>query len=153
VLRPGTAGPNSYADISAQGQAALYVSPATRRPTVGRLQTVTSWIRLFPRGAKGVPYQYYLEHSGNSGILSGNQHYVVRPGTLATVHARFYSDIPGTGFASFIGVPSAVAHEFMSFDVAGNRVRLGGRQTQYFTAGSPPVVWEESEQALNSATC
>jgi hypothetical protein len=67
------------------------------------------------------------------------------------VHARFYSDIPGAGFAYFIGVPSAAANEAMGFDITGNRVRLPGRQTQYFTAGSPPVVWEEWEQALNSA--
>jgi hypothetical protein len=151
VLRPGAAGPASYADISGQGNAPLYVSPTTRRPTVGRLETVSSWIRLFPPGAKGVPYQYYLDHLETSGLLSGNQHYVVRPGTLATVHARFYSDIPGTGIAFFIGVPSAVANEPMSFDVTGNRVRLPGRQTQYFTAGSPPVVWQEWEQSLDSA--
>ena len=151
VLRQGAAGPSSYVDISAQGQAPLYVSPTTQRPAVGKLQAVTSWVRLFPRGAKGVPYQYYLEHFDNSGLLSSNQHYLVRPGTLATVHARFYSDIPGAGFAFFIGVPSAVANEPMAFDVTGNRVRLPGQQTQYFTAGSAPVVWEEWEQALSSA--
>jgi hypothetical protein len=151
VLRLGAAGPASSADISGQGRAPLYVSPTTRRPTAGRLETVTSWIRLFPPGAKGVPYQYYLDHLDTSGLLSSNQHYVVRPGTLATVHARFYSDIPGTGFAFFIGVPSAVADEPMGFDVTGNRVRLPGRQTQYFTAGTPPVVWQEWEQSLDSA--
>ena len=151
VLRPGAAGPSSYADISGQGQAALYVSPTTRRPTAGKLQALTSWIRLFPTGATGVPYQYYLEHLDDSGLLSTSQHYVVRPGTLATEHARFYSDIPGTGFAFFIGVPSTLANEPMAFDVTGNRVRLAGRQTQYFTAGSAPVVWEEWEQALSSA--
>jgi hypothetical protein len=151
VLRRGAAGPSSYVDISGQGQAPLYVSPTTQRPAVGKLQALTSWIRLFPPGAKGVPYQYYLEHLDSSGLLSSNQRYVVRPGTLATVQARFYSDIPGAGFAFFIGVPSVVANEAMSFDVTGNRVRLPGRQTQYFTAGSAPVVWEEWEQALNSA--
>ncbi len=151
VLRPGAAGPSSYVDISGQGQAPLYVSPTARRPTVGRLQALTSWVRLFPPGATGVPYQYYLEHLGTSGLLSSNQHYVVRPATLATVHARFYSDIPGGGFAFFIGVPSAVANEPMSFDVTGNRVRLPGRQTQYFTAGGSPVVWQEWEQSLDAA--
>jgi len=151
VLRLGAAGPSSYVAISGQGRAPLYVSPTTRRPTVGRLRPLTSWIRLFPAGAKGVPYQYYLEHLDTSGLLSGNQHYVVRPATLATVHARFYSDIPGTGFAFFIGVPSALANEPMSFDVTGNRVRLPGQQTQYFTAGTSPVVWQEWEQSLGSA--
>jgi hypothetical protein len=151
VLRPGAAGPASYADISGQRQAPLYVSPTTRRPTVGRLRALTSWIRLFPPGAKGVPYQYYLDHLDTSGLLSSNEHYVVRPGTLATVHARFYSDIPGAGFAFFIGVPAAVANDPMSFDVTGNRVRLPGRQTQYFTAGRSPVVWQEWEQSLVSA--
>src|SRR5262249_21746656 len=44
-----------------------------------------------------------------------------------------------------------VASEYMGFDVAGNRVSLPGRQTQYFTAGNPPVVWEQWEQSGNSA--
>jgi hypothetical protein len=151
VLRRGAAGPSSFADLSESGRAPLYISPSTRRPTVGKLQALTSGIRPSPRGVKGVPYQYYLDHLDTSGLLHPNQHYAVRPGMLATVHARFYSGIPGNGTMFVLGVPSGLANDSLSFDVAGTQVRLPGRQTLYLTAGSPPVVWEQWEQSDNSA--
>jgi hypothetical protein len=151
VLRLGASGPDSYATISAQRQVPLYVSPTTRRPTAGKLEVITSWMRVSPGGAKGVPYRYYLERVDNSGLVHRNQNYVVRPGSLATVHARYYSDIPGAGFSAEIGVPAAVASESMGFDVPAAPVSLPGRQTQYFTAGSPPVVWQQWVQSGKSA--
>jgi hypothetical protein len=151
VLRLGASGPNSYATISAQRQVPLYVSPTTRRPTAGKLEVITSWVRVSPSGAKGVPYRYYLERLDNSGLVRRNQNYVVRPGSLATVHARYYSDIPGAGFSAEIGVPSAVASESMGFDVPATSVSLPGRQTQYFTAGSPAIVWQQWVQSSKSA--
>jgi hypothetical protein len=151
VLRSGAAGPNSYAFISGQGQAPLYVSPTTQRPTVGKLQVLTSWVRLSPKDANGIPYAYYLEHLDDSGLIRRSQQYVVRPGSLATVRARYYSDIPGNGVVTWLGVPSALANDALGFDEAGFPVRLPGRQTTYLTAGTPPIVWEGGEQSENSA--
>src|SRR5262249_54308758 len=111
VVRRGAAGPSSFADLSASGQGPLYVSPAGKRPTVGALRVLLSGIRPCPPGVKGVPYSYYLDHVDTSGLLHRDQHYVVRPGALATVHARFYSDIPGNGTLFVLGVPSELAND------------------------------------------
>ncbi len=152
VLRSGRAGSNDFAEIESPGKrhTTLYVNPTSRRPTIGKLAALTSWVRLSPPGVKGTPYRYYLERLDN-GRIRRNQHYVVRPASLATVRARFYSDIPGTGFTTVTGVPSSLAKESMAFDLGAYPVSLPGRQTQYFTAGTPPIVWYEYEQSGNSA--
>ena len=85
---------------------------------------LTTWVRLSPTRAKGIPYRYFLERVDNSGLIRRNQHYVVRPGSLATVHARDYSDDtsgtglagwPTNGAASWEGTPSELANKSLRF--------------------------------------
>ena len=121
---------------------------------------LTTWVRLSPTRAKGIPYRYFLERVDNSGLIRRNQHYVVRPGSLATVHARDYSDDtsgtglagwPTNGAASWEGTPSELANRSLSFLVVAFPVGLPGRQTQYLTAGRLPIVWAGYEQSIHSA--
>jgi hypothetical protein len=114
----------------------LWVSPTTRKPTVGDLSSVTTGILASPPGAAGPPYAYNIASPGPDGIIP-RQQFRVSPAGLATVHERFYQDGRATGtFCSFAGF------SFLLF--AGGcdplPLRLPGTRTEYFSAG-PATVW------------
>ena len=74
----------------------VWVSPTTRRPTAGSLQTVTDLQLLSPAGAAGTPYEYDLVY-GSSGIIPPQRH-VVGVSGLATVDQNDYLDAAATGY-------------------------------------------------------
>src|SRR5581483_2719929 len=71
-----------------------WVSPTTTRPTVGSLQDYTDQWRASPAKAAS-PYEYDLA-SGATGTIP-RQDVTARPASLATIHARYYSDVKSGG--------------------------------------------------------
>jgi hypothetical protein len=117
----------------------LWVSPTTRRPTVGTLRTYETQTLASRRGAARPPYVYNLALAGPAGIIP-DQHTAVSPGSLATVTERFYQDVAGTGDTETLAV----------YPVLGVAVGvpiplpLPGTQTEYMTGSVPSVTYQSS---------
>jgi hypothetical protein len=116
----------------------LYVSPTPKRPTAGKLATVTSEQLGSTAFAATSRYVYYLA-SDSTGTIPPQQH-VINQAALATVHLRYYSDPAQDG----------VSGTFPSFP-AGQVCLLGGAvfggmrfplaQKEYLQTGGP-LSWE-----------
>ena len=116
----------------------FWVSPTSRKPTVGSLQSFTSAELTSPAGAAGLPYAYNLDFAGPAGLIPA-QHFVVRQASLATVHERYYQDVPSTGSWTTVGGTAA------QFSGAGVLfvflpLKLPGQQIQYMSGG-PAILW------------
>jgi hypothetical protein len=136
VVRGGQAGSATNVSWSGAG-GRFWVSPTSRKPTVGTLRTFTSAELTSPGGAGGVPYAYNLDLAGPAGLIPA-QHFVVRPASLATISERYYQDMPSAGAWTTIGTTAA------QFDGASlfvfHPLQLPGRQIQYMT-GNPAIIW------------
>jgi len=113
----------------------LWLSPTTRKPSVGSLHTYETQTLASPRGARGTPYVYNLAIAGPNGVIP-DQHVKIAPSSLATVHERFYQDIASTGATEttleYHKLPEAVAVPLP--------LRLPGLQTEYVTGTDPHAV-------------
>jgi hypothetical protein len=116
----------------------LFVSPTTAKPTAGALRTYTTATLTAPPKTKGIPYYYELDFPAPDGIIP-QQHYVVRPADIATIHEVFYQDVKSAG--------GWLADGLTAFQLAtgpsGEVLPFGlpGRQVQYFSAG-PDIAWQ-----------
>jgi hypothetical protein len=135
LLRGGSGG--SEASVSWAGSGSdFWVSPTSRKPTVGSLRTFTSATLTSPDGTT-VPYAYNLDFAGPPGLIPA-QRFGVRQSSLATVNERYYQDVPSTGsWTTFGGTAAQLNAGFTSVDLP---VKLPGLQTQYFSAG-PAITW------------
>ena len=125
----------------------LYFSPTTRRPAVGTLQMYVNSQLASPRRATGTPYQYNVAYGYTNGLI-GSQRHVVRPAGLATVHARYYSDVATTGYFSRFGVFAPQWNEI--FGVLFQPMHVPRAETEYMT-GNPAVLWSDSyEQSFQN---
>ncbi len=119
------------------GYAPLFISPTTRRPTVGTLQAYLFEQLLSPAKAPGTPYEYNVAYADTSGLIPPQRH-VVHPAGLARVHGSYYSPVKTTGAEARYGV----------FPVQWKTIpgvfyfprRVPRRQTEYLT-GNPAIVW------------
>jgi hypothetical protein len=140
VIRGGLHGTANSFTFSDSGLS-LWVSPTTRKPTVGTLHSFSSALLTSPPKAAGSPYAYNLDYPGPAGVIPRDQHYVAGPANLATVAERYYQDVHTTGaWSSFGG--SLVQLEGLIL-VPELPLRLPGLQTQYFSAG-PDLFWSSS---------
>ncbi|HEY5359720.1 MAG TPA: hypothetical protein VIJ82_18900 [Streptosporangiaceae bacterium] len=114
-----------------------FVSPTTRKPSVGTLQTYTSATLLSPDRVTP-SYAYNLDFAGPAGLVP-RQHFTVQPADLATVTERYYQDVPtsNAGWVTFGGTVAQLAFEFQPVSF----VRMPSEQTQYFSA-SPGLLWQ-----------
>jgi hypothetical protein len=135
VARGGQAG--SAININWAGNGGqFWVSPTSRKPTVGSLQTFTSAVLTSPGGA-GVPYAYNLDLAGPAGLIPV-QHFVVRPASLATISEHYYQDMPSAGAWTTIGTTATQFDDTALF--LFDPLKLPGRQIQYMN-GNPAVLW------------
>jgi hypothetical protein len=121
------------------GYGPLFVSPTTHRPTVGSLHEYNFERLDSPAGASGVPYQYDVAFAW-SGLIPP-QRYVARRAGLATVHARYHSDVNTTGSQSRFGLFPAQWPTLPAVDFGP--LRVPRQQTEYMT-GNPAVLWSDS---------
>jgi hypothetical protein len=123
------------------GKGSFWVSPTSRKPTAGTLQTYTAEDLTSPPGGR-VPYAYSLNFPGPPGIIPA-QHFVVHPAALATVSGRYYQDVGSTGaWGTFGGTPKQLRTQGL-FVTAALPLHLPGRLVQYLSA-SPPSIWQSS---------
>jgi hypothetical protein len=139
LRHPGAAGPATSV-WSYGGYAPMFISPTTRRPTVGTLQAYIFEHLFSPARASGTPYEYDVAFADTNGLIP-RQHYVVRPSSLATVHARYYSGVSTTGYESRFGV-FAVQWKTVPGVLFLPR-RMPRQQTEYMT-GNPAVLWADT---------
>ena len=128
------------------GYGPMYVSPTTRRPTAGSLHEYNFEQLRSPAGTTGVPYQYNIAFTW-SGLIP-QQRYVVRPAGLATVHARYYSDVNTTGSQSRSGL-FPVQWQTLP-DITFVPLRVPRQQTEYMT-GNPALLWSDSYEQSSTA--
>src|SRR5215467_12063969 len=109
----------------------MWVNPISQRPSAGFLYSATSTQLVSPTGP-GTPYTYALDFPAPPGTVS-SQHFVVRPGDLATVHERFYQDPPKAGgWLTLGGTPAQL--RTLGFGGTSTPLRMPGTQTLYLTA-------------------
>jgi hypothetical protein len=125
-----------------------WISPTTRRPTVGGLRSYTQLQLDSPAAARGTPYQYFLAPPGSSGIIPP-QRQVARAARLATVTSRYYQDKPTTGSVLTFG---GTLTQWQNV-VGGMELPLPmpGTLTLYLSTG-PSVVWDSSYYTSNTTT-
>jgi hypothetical protein len=128
------------------GYGPMFVSPTTRRPTAGSLHEYNFERLDSPAGASSVPYQYNIAFA-RSGLIPP-QRYVVHPAGLATVHARYYSDVNTTGSQSRFGLFPVQWRTLPGFTFGP--LRVPRRQTEYMT-GNPRVRWRDSYEQSSTA--
>jgi len=116
----------------------LFFNQTTRRPTAGTLQTYVFAELDSPPGAAGTPYQYDVAYADTSGLI-GSQRHLVRQDGLATVHSRYYSDAPTTGWFSRYGLFAAQEN----WGVLYQQMKVPRRETEYLT-GNPAILWSDS---------
>jgi hypothetical protein len=134
------------ADVWFLGYGPMFVSPTTRRPTAGSLHEYNFEQLRSPTGASGVPYQYNVAFAW-SGLIP-QQRYVVRPADVATVHARYYSDVKTTGSQSRFGLFPVQWRTLPG--VTFGPLRVPRQQTEYMT-GNPAVLWSDSYEQSSTA--
>ncbi len=124
-----TGGPFSFTE----GWSGLtaWVSPTTRKPTVGTLQTYTSGTFSSP-AKSAASYAYNLDFPGPAGIIPP-QGFTVSPAGLGAVTEHYYQDVPtgNAGWVVFGGTVAQLAFEFQPVI----QFHLPQVQTQYFSAG------------------
>jgi hypothetical protein len=113
-----------------------WVSPTTRRPTVGRLASFTLATLGSPPAARP-GYVYNLDFPGPPGVIS-RQHFVVGAAGLASVTERYYQDVPtdSSGWITFGGTAFELNFELQPVFL----IRMPQVQTQYFATGGG-IVW------------
>jgi hypothetical protein len=122
------------------GYSPVFVSPTTRRATVGTMQAYLSEQLLSPARAAGTPYEYDLAYEDTHGLITP-LHYVVQQAGLATVRARFYSSAKTTGGEALFGAFPAQWKTIPAVLFIPRRVPR--QQTEYLT-GNPAVRWSDA---------
>jgi hypothetical protein len=110
-----------------------WVSPTSRKPTVGTMRAFTSGTLLSPAGVRP-GYAYNLDFP-SAGLIP-TQHFTVTPSSLGTVTERYYQDLPASnaGWAAFGGAPVQIGPAPVW------QFRLPQVQTQYFSAARD-LLW------------
>jgi hypothetical protein len=126
----------------------VFISPTKAKPSIGTIQSYTAAQLTSPSSAKGTPYAYNVDFAGPVGTIP-TQHFVVAPGSLATVNERYYNGSPthGAWFTSGGYLPQ-LGSISISFTP---EIRMPGLQTQYMTGGRA-IVWASQFFANNRAS-
>ncbi|HWF81401.1 MAG TPA: hypothetical protein VN695_12530 [Streptosporangiaceae bacterium] len=136
------------ATIATSSFGPVFISPTTKKPSVGTIQSFTGAQLISPSSAKGTPYVYNLAFAGPVGTIPA-QHFIVTPGSLATVHERYFVSSPTSGSWSTSGgfLPQLGV---IGIGIFTPEISMPGLQTQYMTGGRS-IVWASSFFADNGA--
>ena len=147
VIRGGLHGSSNSFTWTDSG-VSQWVSPTTRKPSVGTLRSFASALLTSPAKAAGTPYVYNVDYAGPDGTIPAQQRYLVRPASLATVTERYYQDVRTTGaWIDFGGFASQIQGIVFGQYFP---LKLPGLQTQYFSAG-PALFWNSSYAEFSPA--
>ena len=120
----------------------IWVSPMTRRPTVGALRASAFQQLLPPRRTRAIPYAYNLDVADPAGIIPA-QRYHIQSDSLAAVTERYYQDVRSTGdWTAFGAFPDQGQMAFVLRPLA-----LPGVQLQYFST-APDLIWSSGYDAF-----
>ena len=149
IRRPARLGPVQFDAFSDTG-ISLWISPTSRRPSVGALQTFTAQQLVSPISASGTPYEYILAYQGPAGIVP-SQHHLVRAAGLATVDARYFQDVSTTGAEVRFGMFPAQLND-LQFE-STNYFNLPWHQTEYLTGNPAISYFSQILQCYPSSPC
>ena len=126
----------------------LWVSPTTREPSVGTLQSFTSGQLTSSSDGSNAAYAYNLNYAGPRGRIPADQHFDATPASLATVTENYVQDVHSTGdWGAFGGFRAELGFLF----ALGFPLSLPRTQTQYFSA-NPSLAWSSFYDAFTSLT-
>lgn len=145
VVRGGQHGTSQA--IFVIGAPAAWVSPTTRKPTVGTLRTYTVGYLASPARAKGQPYDYQLALASAPGLITAGR-WVIGQDSLATEHDRYYQDRPDSGWVFVYGGSLTQWRYFVTSGAM--EFRLPGTLTNYYSAG-PSDLWTGGYVSSNVA--
>ncbi len=126
----------------------LWISPTTKKPSSGSIQSSLTAQLASPKHVKGVPYAYSLDFIGPMGVIP-TQHWVASPATLATVTNRYYLDAKSSAFWA-TGGGDLLQLETGTLTGAISTFPVPGLQTQYLT-GSKSIAWQTQFFSFNGA--
>jgi hypothetical protein len=144
LVRHSAAGPASglewFLQTLPQGGAngRIFVAPAGHQPMAGSLSATASEDLRSPAGAHGIPYQYWLSYAAHGQIPP--ERHVVKPASLATVDARYYSAKKGTQAQAYDPLPSASARGCGTIGDTDFAISVPSRRTVYLNGGQS-VRW------------
>ena len=140
LLRSGASGPVVPFGWEGLQSQRVWVSPTTRRPTIGAFQAITASQLNSPAGAAGTPYEYGLAYRDTSGLIPSQRH-VVHTATLAHVHARYYQAVPSR-VQQFMTVGTKQTDRLLGFSGFGVIFRAPSRINEYLSAGHS-LIWSD----------
>jgi hypothetical protein len=133
LRREPTTGPALTVDVATGPGVPVWVSPMNRAVTTGKMQSYP-YNRLVSPPGPGTPYEYQLQVAATGTIP--RQRYVVKPESLATVDAGYYSELTSVGYRQRAGL-----YPFEDGQArAGHPFNLPARQTEYVSA-DPATTW------------
>jgi hypothetical protein len=118
----------------------VWVSPTSRKPTVGAFQAITASQLDSPAGAAGTPYEYGVAYRDTSGLIPSQRH-VVHTVTLPLVHARYYQAVPARA-QQFMAVGTSQTDRLLGFSGLGVIFRAPSRINEYLSAGHS-LIWSD----------
>ena len=101
----------------------LWVSPTTRKPSVGTLQSFTSGQLTSSRDGSNAGYAYNLNYAGPRGHIPAVQHFDAAPASLATVTENYVQDVRSAGDWGAFGGFRAQLTGFLSRKGSRSRCR------------------------------
>jgi hypothetical protein len=134
--RAAATGPSLYLDVATEPGVPVWVAPTHEPVRVGTLDTYP-YQRLTSPPGPGLGYEYQLQYAAG-GVIPA-QRYVVRPDSLATIDANYYSEVPSpTGVRQRAGSYPFEFHEVVSR--GGHPLKFPRHQTEY-VSGDASVTW------------
>jgi hypothetical protein len=140
LLRSGASGPVlpfAWEGLYAQR---VWVSPTSRKPTVGTFQAITASQLDSPARAAGTPYEYGLAYRDTSGLIPSQRH-VVHTAALAHVHARYYQAAPGP-VQQFMTVGTTQTDRLFGMAGLGVIFNAPSRINEYLSPGHS-LIWSD----------
>lgn len=128
------------ATVSTSSFGPVFISPTQAKPSVGTIQSYTGAQLISPSSDKGTPYAYNLAFAGPVGTIPA-QHFVVMPGSLATVQERYFVSSGMHGeWTTAGGYLAQLGSTSFTFNP---EIPMPGLQTQYMTGGRS-IVWDSA---------